>query len=182
MAAGEMGAAPPTSGDGGSWVAQVTPPGHPRAARDVPVSGAAGGPHGTHPGPGSDAQRQRQRVPALCPTPQPGAHLLPLPPCLFHTQNKPGTTWQIRSFSLLTLCPAPTQILRTILASGQTDTYPHCHGAPQIQPCSPFLSSLTHQLQPRAGLRVPSAQSSPPISRSVKFLGCENSLRVPLGV
>ena len=164
MAAGEMGATAPMSGDGGSWVRQVTPRGHPPGVpgtylsvmrRVGPVGPrASSDAQGYQPCPSSPARRS--------PPPPPG-------PCLFHTQNKPGTTRQITSFALLTLCRASTQILRPVLASGQTDTYPRCHGAPQIQPCSPLLSSLTRQLELRAGLRVPSAQSSPRISYSVSF-------------
>lgn len=144
--------------------------GHPRAARDIPVGDGAGGPHGT---PVLTAMPNACWVPALLQLPSwvlsSSSPSPPLRPCLFHTQNKPGTTWQIRSFSLLTLCPASTQILRTVLASGQMDTYPHCHGAPQIQPCFPFLSSLTHQLQLHTGLWLPSAQRSPLIFHSVTF-------------
>lgn len=143
---GGTGAAVPMSGDGGSWVAQATPqvtPGLPGTYLWVLRWVGPMGP------------LSWQRCPALRPALQRSPP--PPPPCLFHTQNKPGTAWQIRSFSLLTLCPASLGIRR----SGHT---PHCSGAPPVLP-PPASPSSTPQPQLCAGLWVPPARSHPLISR-----------------
>lgn len=121
---GQRGRVPQGPGVGWGWPPchpqlRFSPPGAPPRVLGTYLSAV---PWGGPMGPGGGGGRCRAGT-SPAPSSPPGA---PLPcPCLFRTLNKPGTTWQISSSGLLTLCPAPLRILRR-----PAPEHPDSQGAP----------------------------------------------------